>query len=127
MEDKPKEPLCKILGLLDAKTRLACDRHAFIIQFLKRGKNRETGEHEDMWIGQYYYSDLGSAIRGYVKHYARRKGKKLVNEKPLLDIIALIGRLEERITKVGENLSAEWHALQEDPVEKLIEQTLAKK
>lgn len=103
-----------ILGLLDKGTRLVADSHAFILQFKKKvGKDQ-------IWASTYYYSALGDAIRGYAKHAARKKGRKVPNTKPLLDLIDLVTVLEKTVKDVGESLSTKWASIMDDPIERAI-------
>ena len=111
-----------ILGLLDSKTRLVADTHCFIMQKLvdpKEGKIKEG----DTWIGKYFYSKLGDAIRGYIKHEARGNKKKVISSKPLLDLIDLINSLENTVKEVGERLEKQFEVIRNDPVEKSIKDT----
>ena len=102
-----------ILGVLDHKTRLVADRHAFIIQ--KKCEDKGVV----VWASQYYYSELGSAIRWYAKHTARSKSKKTAPQ-TLRDLLDLVASLENKIVEIGDRLSKDWKAIMDDPIERSI-------
>ena len=106
-----------ILGVLDNKTRLAADSHCFVLQDLIDTKDGKV------WVGKYFYSQLGDAIRGYIKRKARKSGKKVISSKPLLDLIDLITSLEKTVKEVGENLEKQFDKIKNDPVEKSINES----
>ena len=103
-----------ILGILDKKTRLVADSHSFVIQEMIKTKDGY------IWVGKWFYSWLGDAIKGYIKHKARTSNKNVINSKPLLDIIDLIDSLEKTIKEVGDSLSKQFAIIRNDPVEKAI-------
>jgi hypothetical protein len=103
-----------VLGILDHKTRLVADRHGFMLQMKREDKNKKT-----VWASQYYYSELGAAIRGYAKHTARRRKNKTA-PKTLMDLLDLVSSLEKKIVEIGDRLSKEWRTLMEDPIERSI-------
>lgn len=103
-----------ILGLLDKKTRIVADSHCFIVQEIVKTKDG------DLWAGKYFYSQLGDAIRGYIKHKARSSKKKIISSKPLLDLLDLIASLEKTVKEVGERLEKQFTEIRNDPVEKAI-------
>ena len=103
-----------ILGLLDKKTRLVADSHCFIVQ---ETVNTKDGE---IWVGKWFYSWLGDAIKGYIKHKAKKSKKNVISSKPLLDLVDLIASLEKNVKEVGERLEKQFEGLRNDPVEKAI-------
>lgn len=105
-----------LLGLLDNKTRIVADTHCFIVQ--ERVKTKDG----DIWAGKYFYSQLGDAIRGFIKHKARSSRKKVISSKPLLDLIDLIASLEKTVKEVGERLEKQFEVIRSDPVEKSIKE-----
>ena len=109
-----------ILGLLDKKTRIVADSHCFIVQ--KMADPKEDRDIEELWVGKYFYSNLGEAIRGYIKHIARSSKKNISSSKPLLDLLDLIASLEKTVKEVGERLEKQFEALRNDPVENSIKE-----
>ena len=106
-----------VLGLLDKKTRLVADSHCFIMQEIVNTKDG------DIWVGKYFYSQLGDVIRGYIKRKARKAGKTVISSKPLLDIIDLIASLEKTVKEVGESLEKQFAEIKNDPIEKSIKES----
>lgn len=104
-----------ILGSLDKDTRLVADKHCFMLQ-----KEIKAKDGSMVWYSAYFYSSLGDALRGFIKHKARKAGLKVPNSKPMLDILDLIASLERTVLEVGDKLSKEWQSIVSDPIERVI-------
>ena len=108
-----------ILGKLDRKTILVACPHSFVIK--ERIKNVKGEYH---WVGKYYYSEIGDAIRGYARHVLRRSSGTRILNGNIKDLIGRIEALENTIKTIGEQLTKTWTKRMKDPVEAALLQVV---
>lgn len=113
-ERKPREPKYNVLGYFDKKTRLAASSHAFVIQV------QDAKVTPEDWKAIYFYVWIGDAIRGYVKHLARKKGKVVELSKDLNSLLDKVSSLEKTVKDVAESLSKQFEQRITDPIEALL-------
>ena len=110
MKTKTKDTF--VLGKLDKKTLLVATQTSFVIK-----EKRKTAEGEAVWTSRYYYSEIGDAIRGYVRHLLRRPGTAKHLDGNLKTLIDVVTNLENTIKKVGDKLNLDFAERLEDPIE----------
>lgn len=112
---KDRQPKYNVLGYFDKKTRLAASSHAFVIQ-VRDDKSDLLAD----WNSLYFYVWIGDAIRGYVKHLARKKGKVMELSKDLNSLLDKVASLERTVKDVAESLSKQFEQRITDPIEALL-------
>jgi hypothetical protein len=108
---KKKKRESFVLGKLDKKTLLVATQHAFVIKERVKIKDKEE------WVGKYYYSEIGDALRGYARHALRRPEEAKKLDGSIAQLITRVTELENAVKEIGEKLNTEWISRMRDPVE----------
>lgn len=114
LEDDKKASENFLMVKLDKNTILVASPHSFVIR--ERTKTKDG----DLWVGKYYYSEIGDAVRGYARHMLRRpeEGKKLDGN--MQTLINQLAAWETAIREVGQKIAEKWEAAMSDPVEAML-------
>jgi hypothetical protein len=107
-----------LLCQLDKKTQLVANNHAFVIKKLVKVKSKDGDAAEiitDSWVSQYFYADIGDAVRGYVKHALRKPQTELNGD--ICALVATIEKLEGTIKTTAVDFQKAWNDRMQDPVD----------
>jgi len=110
MKTKKKESF--VMAKLDKKTMLAANPNSFIIKERVKAKDGST-----LWRNKYHYSELGDAVRGYVRHLLRRPSTAKKLDGDIETLLKFIEKLEKTVKKVGDKLNMDFAERMQDPVE----------
>lgn len=110
-EKKKGRSAALVLCYLDKNTRITASEHAFVLQ------ERHKIKDQDMWVGRYFYSELGDVVRGYVKHALRKPEIVSKLDGSVKGLVDKITELEGVIQAVTLSLNTELAEHEKDPIE----------
>jgi hypothetical protein len=93
-------------------TLLTASAEAFIIR-----ERSKRGDGTTVWADRYFYTEIGDALRGYVRRTLRRPEEAKKLDGNIHALINKIADLEESVKNVGEHLNAHWIERLNDPIE----------
>jgi hypothetical protein len=106
-----------VMCQLDKKTLLAATPTCFVLKERVKVKSSDDVNEQYTWVSKYYYSELGDALRGYVKHKLRKPETAKDLDGSILNLIKVIEKLETIVTVTGNRLVESWDKRMCDPVE----------
>ena len=111
-----------LLCQLDKTTQLVVNAHAFVIKKLSKVKKKD-GEQTiiiETWLPKYYYSEIGDAVRGYVKHALLSADgiKELDGSVPTL--VKALEHMEATVKTISKEFTDMWNERMKDPVEAFL-------
>lgn len=101
-----------VIGRLDRDTLLAASSEAFILRERTKGNNGQI-----IWLDRYFYTEIGDALRGYVRRTLRRPEEAKKLDGNIHALITKISELEDAVKDVGIQLAVKWSERLNDPIE----------
>lgn len=110
-EKKKGRSAAIVLCYLDKNTRIVASEHSFTVQ------ERHKAKDQEMWVGKYFYSEVGDAVRGFVRHALRKPEVVSKLDGSIQSLVNKITELETVIQAVTVRINAEIAEHEKDPVE----------